>query len=214
MSDLTSGIWVAVVVAVVGSAIGAILSARWRPRYWKKFNQQESESRQSWDKFRADGLKMTYPKTWKRGALLALGLFVSTLILGLMAIMIAPSPSSSSDVIALVIFFLFLSPVPLMLLMEVYGADCYVSATEIRKKSPWSRSVRASWNDVQFVRYERGNKSYFITTDKETIRVRAVLQGIGFFLQIMSEQVPQEKRSGGYHPANATLVQQGIVQDH
>jgi hypothetical protein len=206
---LTLGITIAAITALLGNALGLILAAKWRPRYWRAFALQESELRKSWDRYRTEGLLMTYPKMWKTLPFFVFGIIISVFVIALIAILQGashPTESSTNDVTALVIFSLFLGVVPSILFIEAFGSDCWVSASEIRKLSPWSRKTCARWNEVQSVSYDKRLKSYMVKTNMGTIRVRAVLQGIGFFLQIVSEEVALEKRSGGFHPINLEIM--------
>jgi len=210
VSALTYGIAVAAIVAFLGNVLGLILAAKWQPRYWKEFKLRESKLRESWDRFRTEGLVMAYPRMWKRLPFFMFGLIVSLFVVLLMADLQSPRPlgeSYASDVTVLVIFFLLLGVVPSMFFIEAFGSDCMVSVSEIRKLSPWSRKICARWSEVQSVSYDPRLKSYMVKTSKGTIRVRAVLQGIGFFLEIVSEKVPLEKRSGGYHPINLEIME-------
>lgn len=206
---MTLGITIAAITALLGNALGLVLAARWRPRYWRAFALRESELRKSWDKYRTEGLLITYPRMWKILPLFMFGIIISIFVIALIAILQGvphTTESSTGDVAALVIFFLLLCVVPSMFFIEAFGSDCWVSASEIKRLSPWSRKVCARWNEVQSVSYDRRLKSYMVRTNKGTVRVRAVLQGIGFFLQIVSEKVALEKRSGGFHTINLEIM--------
>jgi len=201
---------IAAIAVLLGNALGLVLAAKWRPGYWRAFTLREFELRKSWDRYRTEGLLMTYPRMWKTLPFFVFGLIISVFVIALIAILQGvphPTESSTSDVTALVIFFLFLGVVPSMFFIEAFGSDCMISVSEIRKLSPWSRKICARWSEVQSVSYDPRLKSYMVKTSKGTIRVRAVLQGIGFFLEIVSEKVPLEKRSGGYHPINLEIME-------
>jgi hypothetical protein len=211
MSDLTSGVLVATLVAVAGSVGGALLIPRVRGRYWKTFIKREIELSRSWDGLRENGLRLTYPKGIKRFAWATLIVMEGGMFGPLLLVVLSdldPSSPIGLTIIGLVLTSLACACVPSVLLKEAYGNDIEVSSSGLKKKGLLSRGFFASWEEVQSISYNRWRRSYVVETSRGRIRVVPVLQGIGFFLKTVPEKVPLEKRCPlTCHPINRLIIE-------
>lgn len=210
MSVQASGVVLAALVALIGNTIGLIIAAKWRSKYWKEFKNREIQLTRAWNKQRTQELTLTYPRMWKRFPLLMFGVILSLFVISLVVIVDGRhhSESYSSDVAALVISFFLAGIVPSVLFAEAYSSDCRISESALCRMSLWTGDFCVRWDEIESVVYNTRLKSYLVTTSKGTIRVRATLQGIGAFLEVVCERIPPWKRSGGFHPVNLLILQE------
>jgi hypothetical protein len=189
----------AAVVAFLIGISSSILGRRLRARLGTECEAREEEQRASWSIYRTEGKIMSYPNVALRASL---GLFAITTyaVFGLTLLYICVATgvlvlSSPRSFIAVWGFLVALTFIPPWLsFINVRKVAHEVSSKGMKKRSPWSRSFFVTWKEVRSVSYNYSLDSYIVKTDKGTIRVRAILDGIDFLLQMVSEHVPEEKR--------------------
>jgi len=195
--------WINVVVgAVVLSlliSIPSTLTLPWaKERYMRKIRLREQELKKSWDKFRVQGKVLTYPEDmWKS----VMGLFILPLYVIFafgMALIAAAHyhPEDVGGLISVMLIFAALTAIwPWLWFIRVYSVAHEVTCAGIRKTSLFSKSFSASWDEVNSITYSYWRDSYVLHTNKGIIRIRGISDGIKFFLQMVSENVPPERRT-------------------
>lgn len=211
---LVSGVAFAVVIAVTLTLINWILVPIYRPRAITKFRSREKELQKSWSKFRVEGMSLTYAEgQWRTVAIILLILTsFAAFVFAIIAVdnvtgFLGPSPTRSPPlsvgtwlVVACAFFGLTFLPAWVFAYIQITKTCHEVTSRGIRKGSPWSKSFFATWDDIESMSYRYMSDSYIIRTSKGTIKMRAGLDGISFFLQLVSENVPTEKTRQAFHP--------------
>lgn len=161
----------------------------------KKFWDREVELSASWDRYRVAGLRLTHPKWMK-----TIPWIITSIAYGLLFAPVAVNvltqvtePDLGDAVIDLVLLFALLSLPPLATFVMIYGSDVEVSSTGLKSLTFLSKGISSTWNDVQSITYVQRH-DYIVKTSSGDISVSPGMQGIGFFLEMVMEQLSEEAR--------------------
>jgi len=199
LSGIALAIGFGVLLAVINSIVGPMASEKPMMR----LRNRETELRKSWNEFRVKGKLLYYPE-WVGRRLIGVGFILAgfmvyvaiILALAIAADVIPASPSQNRSVLEGVAFVAaMLLIAPWITFIQVTKTAHEVSSSGLRRGSPWARSIHVSWGEVKGVSYSPWTDSYIVTTDKGKIKLRGVLDGIDFFKEMVSINVPPEKRA-------------------
>ena len=199
LSGVAFAIGLGVLLAVINSIVGPMASEKPMMR----LRNREAELKKSWDEFRIKGKLLYYPE-WVGRRLILAGFIGSGFCVYLVVILaiaisadaIPASPSQNQSVLEVfAAIATVLLIVPWITFIQVTKTGHEVSSSGLRRGSPWARSLSVGWGEVKEVSYSQWTDSYVVTTDKGNIKLRGVLDGIGFFKEMVSKNVPSEKRA-------------------
>ena len=143
---------------------------------------------------------MKYPPTMLRAAmsLFAVTGYFIFLIVVLVLLKLSGTDEGSIDpraIIVLAIIALASFIPPWVGFIRFVGLSYEVSASGITTDSPFGGKTHTSWGEVRKVTYSYLLDSYVIKTDERTLRIRAILEGIDFFLDNVKRNVPAARRT-------------------
>jgi len=199
LSGIAFAIGFGVLLAVINSIVGPMASEKPMMR----LRNREAELRKSWDEFRVKGKLLYYPE-WVGRRLIGVGFtlagfmvfMVVILAIAISAHVIPASPSQNRSVLGVfAVIAAVLLIVPWITFIQVTKTGHEISSIGLRRGSPWARSIYVSWGEVREISYSLLTDSYVVSTDKGKIKLRAVLDGIDFFKEMVSVNVPLERRA-------------------
>jgi hypothetical protein len=188
MSDIWIDFTSAVLIAVIGSLIGMILRA------WLQTQHQERELRRnkrSMD-FYAEGVTLTYGRPAR---LYPLGLAVAFLSMAVVMLVgrevnnYPPLVEPKYEMATYAAMLFLISLTPWLVFIQAFGVRHVVTTQGIFKRSPWSRPLFASWDQIKDVSRSYWLDAYVLHTSEGTIIVRSTLENMSYLEDMMAKKI-------------------------
>jgi len=188
MSDIWIDFTSAVLIAIIGSLVGIILRA------WLQTQHQERELRRnkrSMD-FYAEGVTLTYGRPAR---LYPLGLAVAFLSMAVVMLVgrevnnYPPLVEPKYEMATFAAMLFLISLMPWLVFIQAFGVKHVVTTQGIFKRSPWSRPLFASWDQIKAVSRSYWLDAYVLHTSEGTIIVRSTLENISYLEDMMAKKI-------------------------
>lgn len=161
---------------------------------------REKELEKSRKESGTDRTILTYPEIVRKRSVIAslvfsVAIFFFASILGLViAFGVAPGPGQTGAVMLCLLTVVACAAPPWIVYIGMSRTSVEITSSGLNRLSPWHRKRSITWNEIEKVSYSYLLDVYVIRTSKGKIRIRALLEGVGFFLEMMERHVPRRRR--------------------
>jgi hypothetical protein len=194
MSDIWADVVMGLVVAVLGALFGKILKAWLDDRHWEREFRRDKESMD----FYADGVTLTYGRAARLYPFAIAGFMLfnaSIMLVARVSNDYPPLVEPQYEWMTFLVMLFLLGVLPWLILVHAYGVRHLVTPQGIVRRSPWSKPLFVTWDEVENASFSELFDAYVLRTSKGSVRVRRTLENISYLEEMLWNNVPQNRWS-------------------
>jgi len=192
MSDIWADVVMGLVVAVLGGLFGKILKTWLDDKNWEREFRRDKESMG----FYAEGVRLTYGRAARLYPFVIAGFMLFNAMIMLVAKEMNDYPplvEPQYEWTAFLLLLFLLGILPWLIFVHAYGVRHLVTPQGIVRRSPWTKPLLVTWDEVENASVSNLFDAYVLRTSKGIIRVRRTLENISYLEGMIWNKVPQNR---------------------